>query len=820
MPRHARARLNATVDCSACTNGRGCITACKTIGHMHGKCAFPGSRDPGRCCACWSAPAPELVDTEASFCDPLIKAEADANAASPATAKMRESRRTKTFRTLFWSFEVCGGLTNQRISIIHGLMASYLMRATAILPRLNPNGVQRPGSGYAEVRTNLVPFDRYYDREALVAGLEPLGMRIANLANEERFHTGAWPQRRKMATTLHVRNQHHPASWYTRVARDHVADGNSTAVLVGDCAFFSLQMQQDPDLGKLFWQIDSALVFAHWIQEKANRIVTSITRASRALGVLDGSFNALHVRSEPDWKQHCQKWEDVAAERDNCMTNTERLPRIFAIEGVSPSKPVYVAGEFTATSLERTSSLSALAASSYRLHTKDSLDPLFNNASDHLDRDLLAAIDFAVVKSAQTFIGNSVSTFSAMILLWRQKERAASHLSCNDFKEEQQRRARNRITHPCRLDAFHYNGGDIPLQSVLFGEASSGALPQRGLKWIFTVTSAGVDYAEATRIAVASALERTSLTPICIWAGEENELSNWLISKGVRVVHHMPEWKDRLLHAMHRARELGHAAKSPLYMSSERMLGTWLRLDAATLGFVDRYVLYTDVDVIFEQDISVQDFGSPLPRYFTLGTEANANMCGVLLDTTESSSMFSSISSMLFGSSSQGPPRYAKVGNAGVMLMNMEGLRRTHAQFIRWVFSTTNLGKGLFFDEYGPGDQGAFNSKRHAHSNRGVTVLQANPPSLSRSRILRGQVCSAPLAAVQLEAVLGLQCWCQTDPLPRAQASRLHVSSARHSAKLLRRQPGVRGPVDTMHGDRRTLPSTVGENLHLGKRML
>ena len=57
-------------------------------------------------------------------------------------------------------------------------------------------------------------------------------------------------------------------------------------------------------------------------------------------------------------------------------------------------------------------------------------------------------------------------------------------------------------------------------------------------------------------------------------------------------------------------------------------------------------------------------------------------------------------------------------------------------------------------------ERNPFNSKRPCplkHSNRSATVLQADPPSLSRSRILRGQVCGAPLAAVQLEAVLGLQ---------------------------------------------------------------
>ena len=46
--------------------------------------------------------------------------------------------------------------------------------------------------------------------------------------------------------------------------------------------------------------------------------------------------------------------------------------------------------------------------------------------------------------------------------------------------------------------------------------------------------------------------------------------------------------------------------------------------------------------------------------------------------------------------------------NAGVMLLNLIGLRRTYAAFADWTFSDANVRRGLHFGKFGPGDQGAY----------------------------------------------------------------------------------------------------------------
>merc|ERR1712228_232059 len=133
--------------------------------------------------------------------------------------------------------------------------------------------------------------------------------------------------------------------------------------------------------------------------------------------------------------------------------------------------------------------------------------------------------------------------------------------------------------------------------------------------------------------------------------------------------------------ASSQAIKLGHHVnKSPLYSNPDKMLATFLRLDIPTLGFVDDYILYVDVDVMFTGSVSLRDFGPTLPRYFTIGVELEGG------DLSQHS------------------------GNMGVMLMNTRELQRTHAAMIDWVFSKENLDNGLDFGLYGPGDQGALKS--------------------------------------------------------------------------------------------------------------
>jgi hypothetical protein len=56
------------------------------------------------------------------------------------------------------------------------------------------------------------------------------------------------------------------------------------------------------------------------------------------------------------------------------------------------------------------------------------------------------------------------------------------------------------------------------------------------------------------------------------------------------------------------------------------------------------------------------------------------------------------------------PAEGPSFGNAGVMLLNIPGMRATYEKFLDFTFSADNIRRGFDFKEMGPGDQGAYNS--------------------------------------------------------------------------------------------------------------
>ena len=172
-----------------------------------------------------------------------------------------------------------------------------------------------------------------------------------------------------------------------------------------------------------------------------------------------------------------------AGANDNCLRNTEQLERTLAIEGVPRDSPIYVATDEqlmnrTVGVQSELGSLHELALRklrSYypRLILRQSIAPELVGRP----REFRAAVDFYIAQSATRFIGNSVSTFSAHLLMQReywgldaQKGRAFAD--------------------------FHYNGGSVPLQEVQFG---SKAFCTEALRPPRSDATEASCYAEATQ---------------------------------------------------------------------------------------------------------------------------------------------------------------------------------------------------------------------------------------------------------------------------------------------------------------------------------
>ena len=253
-------------------------------------------------------------------------------------------------------------------------------------------------------------------------------------------------------------------------------DGGAVDVHV-QCPFMAFSLEVDEQLTELAWRVDAALELAPPLRAVAERVVGGLGKVvgngghggnEMGMGIGGPSpYVALHLRVETDWLTHCAAWEAVrdGRARDNCMRNTLRLAAVFKEEGVPPDMSVYVAGGTdgstgvagtegavgTYTKAGRSDPLTALGQTRRLYVRSDFIDtdvplPLpslvsSNSSSSSSDmRDVWAAVDAYVCAQSALFVGNSVSTFSALSLLRRRR---------------------------LMLPAWHYNYGAIPLEESL-----------------------------------------------------------------------------------------------------------------------------------------------------------------------------------------------------------------------------------------------------------------------------------------------------------------------------------------------------------------
>jgi len=154
-------------------------------------------------------------------------------------------------------------------------------------------------------------------------------------------------------------------------------------------------------------------------------------------------------------------------------------------------------------------------------------------------------------------------------------------------------------------------------------------------------------YADLLAVAVHTALERTQLVPHLLYDGEDNALTAGLRACGVRIIPCRTFAYDALA-------AIARDRNDPNLLSIGA--GTLLRIElprlVRELGFDDRFVLYTDADVMFMTDVCPL-LETLAPRLFAVGPEFDRG------DTVRM--------------------------NAGVMLMHVDALRASDADFRQFV---------------------------------------------------------------------------------------------------------------------------------------
>jgi len=131
------------------------------------------------------------------------------------------------------------------------------------------------------------------------------------------------------------------------------------------------------------------------------------------------------------------------------------------------------------------------------------------------------------------------------------------------------------------------------------------------MKWIFALNAESVDsYGDFARVAVLSARKHSSLQPICLFDGDDCELTRWMQQQGVEIIHVRSRLYDAVV-------EIATRRGMPFWLRFAP--GTFLRLEiprlARELKWDDEFVFYTDCDVMFAADS--RPFLEPLrPRFF------------------------------------------------------------------------------------------------------------------------------------------------------------------------------------------------------------
>lgn len=292
-------------------------------------------------------------------------------------------------------------------------------------------------------------------------------------------------------------------------------------------------------------------------------------------------MNFVHARTERDWHQHCLKWHPYRSEYAyNCYVGFEEILKRVVELDLRDCDVHLTYDEDQAISTMGHS----LVANSLDVNVIDQPD----RSHDNKGREVKAAVQFFLALRAEKFIGNSVSTFSAVIILRRQQ---------------------------MNLWSSQYNRGPIPLASFV---------PGYRLPWVFTVSGNDIQYDSMMKVAVESALSQTTLIPHAIIRPSEvfHQRTTWLRKRGVNMVISTSGWEQHVQEIL-RSSSVKDVSSSHLYGDMNKTLATYARLQIAHLKELAHleHILYTDVDVYFRKDISMLGNYVSLPDSIQMGFE-------------------------------------------------------------------------------------------------------------------------------------------------------------------------------------------------------
>ncbi|GAB4815901.1 hypothetical protein N2152v2_002947 [Parachlorella kessleri] len=315
------------------------------------------------------------------------------------------------------SFSVCNGLTNQRIAILSAVLLAAESRRTLLLPRLLVNGTQSSN----EVNEKNAPSCAFED-----------------IMNPQKFKASLAAQN----VTVDMPTFSTPAV----TARVDLSRGAT------------LKLLRDVDSEEHVWltcpllRVPPSLFLKHeplvWAAlegmqpaDDLKAVVATLEQKIKALSPRQ-AFNVLHLRVERDWLKQCPGLQDRFA----CLNNTATVGAQLLQLKIDPQLPLLLVldRENLDTDMYQ-AAVSSLKAHRFRPYVLREL------ADKGYSREQAAMLSYHLGLGAHQFVGNAVSTFSALLIM----ERAHS----GKF-------------------AAYYNGGMIPLRQFVPLYQLSSAAPQ------------------------------------------------------------------------------------------------------------------------------------------------------------------------------------------------------------------------------------------------------------------------------------------------------------------------------------------------------
>ena len=462
------------------------------------------------------------------------------------------------------SFQVCNGFANQRLLIIYAAIIAKETGRSLCLPKLLLDGTKNETSKAATlIKSDRTTFSTFYDVEVFARGMKAAGVRVL----DKDFTLSSTSDK-----VVRVPSQ------------DHY---RSTAHLSVECPLFKLDAAVVSRHREVVESVLSSLVPAPTQKAKIEELKRALSNS--------GHYNFLHLRVERDWIKHCETW---VSDRGVCLA--EKVVRAIGehldLKGVPRGTPLHVACDLpTAEPDLLNAAIKSLKAMGYQKVTlqegrqkKEKSEVGRKGSGSELSRDLRAMHAYYLGMDSAKYIGNSVSTVSALILL--------------------ERRNLNRWS-------TYYNMGGIPLMDIL---------PFFRMPWVFTYNGESPAFDYMAKSAVLSAIHVGKVIPYCIYMGDKvDAMYQWLKRQGVHVVLHDPSWKVKIVQKYDEAKEFAKTAAT--YESITSLVATFMRFDIPIVHalYQYNYVLYTDVDVLFLKKVDLHSFPPELPEAMAMAHEVD-----------------------------------------------------------------------------------------------------------------------------------------------------------------------------------------------------